>query len=82
MALPRRNTLRRPLREHRADLRRQHRGQQRHRVSSDLVRPRGWFWDDADASPYGRTIFVHVPTRDVRVIRTPGECRRAVADFL
>ena len=46
------------------------------------VRPRGWFWDDADASPYGRTIFVHVPTREVRVIRTPRECRRAVADFL
>ena len=46
------------------------------------VRPRGWFWDDTDASPYGRTIFVHVPTRDVRVIRTPRECRRAVADFL
>lgn len=46
------------------------------------VRPKGYFWHDEDASPYGKTIFVHVPTREARVIRTPAECRRAVADFL
>jgi hypothetical protein len=46
------------------------------------VRPRGYFWHEEDATPYGKTIFVDVPTRDVRVIGTPAECRQAVTDFL
>jgi len=44
--------------------------------------PRGFQWNPKDASAYGRTLFVDVPSGRHEVIRSERQCKAAVARYL